>query len=131
MRFQFEGQHYVLDFPRRDVPVIVKQVVQRLKPDQPPPTRRETTARLSKLVIADGDAKPLPVEMMRATVRRYFKDKPMSNEQARVEALKHLLPFLIEPLRNPVRAAYYSRPRGKPKKAKAEAATPPAESARG
>lgn len=113
MRFEFEGQQYVLDFPRRDVPVVVKYVVERLKPDQPPPTRRETTARLSKLVVVNGDAKPVPVEVMRATVRRHYRAVPWSNEEARVEALKHLLPFLLEPLRNPVRAAYYGRPRGK------------------
>jgi hypothetical protein len=115
MRFQHEGQHYVLDFPRRDVPVTVKHVADRLKPDQPPPTRRETTARLSKLVMGAGivNEKPVPVEVMRATVRRYHRDAPWSNEQARVAALTHLLPFIEESLRNPVRAAYYSRPRGK------------------
>jgi hypothetical protein len=115
MKFQHEGTFYVLDFPRRDVPVTVKHVADKLKPDQPLPTRRETTARLSRLVMGAGiaDEKLVPVEVMRATVRRYHRDSPWSNEQARVAALNHLLPFIEESLRNPVRAAYYSRPRGK------------------
>src|SRR5262245_66635535 len=90
MRFEHDGMTYGLSFQHRDVPVLAT-VSQRLKlkADEQPPTRRETTARLVRYfdTPVGGVAVP-PHEVMRATVRRYFKDEPWSKERARQQALK-------------------------------------------
>lgn len=117
MRFDYDGARFSLEFPRRDVPVTLKHVTARLKPDQPAPTRRETTARLMRWDARQGP-QTAAYEVMRATVRRYHHDPPTSNEEARVQALTRLLPFLPEAMRPTVLAAYYRRPRGKAERRK-------------
>lgn len=122
MRFTFEGEQYALEFPRRDVPTTAKHV-KIVRMDEGPPKRRETTARLMKVwqTVGDGLIDTHTTEVMRATIRRYHKDPPMTNERARVEALRRLAPYLSEPLRNATLMAYYARPRGKKERKRNEA----------
>jgi len=124
MRFDYDGQTYRLAFPRRDVPILGAHKRGQLL--ETPPLRRETSAVLyvlqSPVLDADSmvNAKLPPVVIGKATVRRYHKDPPLSNEGVRRLALDRLLPFLSEPLRNPTLQAYYGRPRGKSERKKHE-----------
>lgn len=92
MRFTVDGKEYVIVFHKRDVH-----------------GRRETQAGLYE--IGKNPAR-LAHEVMRATVRCYFKDQ-MTHEEGRRQALRRLTPFIAKPLRAPLWAAYFGRKRGR------------------
>lgn len=68
--------------------------------------------RLVKLHEVLASAKLQWVEVMRGTVRHYFKDE-YSVEDGRKKALQRLTPFIIPDLRPPMWQAYLERPRPK------------------
>lgn len=92
-----------------------------------PPATMAQLLRLAKPgeVLVLSDAPPQWVEVMRATVRHYFKDE-FTVEDGRKKALQCLTPFIRPDLRPPMWKAYLERPRPKsePKPKPEEPPTP-------